>query len=69
MNLAKCKIGTLIHYPVPPHLSAAYAEQGWKLSDYPFTEKIAETTLSLPIGPHLTEMMQQEVIAKVKAFA
>jgi len=67
--LTKCKIGTLIHYPVPPHLSAAYAEQGWNLGDYPITETIAETTLSLPIGPHLTEMMQQEVISKVKAFA
>jgi dTDP-4-amino-4,6-dideoxygalactose transaminase len=62
------KIGTLIHYPVPPHLSEAYAEQGWKSGDYPVTEKMADTVLSLPIGPHLTEIMQQEVISKVKAF-
>jgi dTDP-4-amino-4,6-dideoxygalactose transaminase len=62
------KIGTLIHYPVPPHLSEAYAEQGWKSGDYPVTEKMAATMLSLPIGPHLTEIMQQEVISKVKAF-
>ena len=67
--LTKCKIGTLIHYPMPPHLSEAYAEQGWKRGDYPVTEKIADTILSLPIGPHLTEIMQQEVINKVKAFA
>jgi dTDP-4-amino-4,6-dideoxygalactose transaminase len=67
--LAEGKIGTLIHYPVPPHLSEAYAEQGWKLGDYPVTEKMADTILSLPIGPHLTEMMQKEVISKVKAFA
>ena len=67
--LAECKIGTLIHYPVPPHLSEAYAEQGWKSGDYPVTEKMADTVLSLPMGPHLTEIMQQEVISKVKAFA
>ena len=67
--LSEYKIGTLIHYPVPPHLSEAYAEQGWKFGDYPVTEKIAATMLSLPIGPHLTEIMQQEVISKVKAFA
>lgn len=67
--LTKCQIGTLIHYPVPPHLSEAYAEHGWKSGDYPVTEKIADTMLSLPIGPHLREIMQQEVISKVKAFA
>ena len=66
--LAECKIGTLIHYPVPPHLSKAYAEKGWKFGDYPVTEKMADTVLSLPIGPHLKEMMQQEVISKVEAF-
>ena len=67
--LAEFKIGTLIHYPVPPHLSEAYAEQGWKFGDYPVTEKMADTVLSLPIGPHLSEIMQQEVMSKVKAFA
>ena len=66
--LSEYKIGTLIHYPVPPHLSEAYAQQGWKFGDYPVTEKIAATMLSLPIGPHLTEIMQQDVISKVKAF-
>ena len=67
--LEECKIGSLIHYPVPPHLSKAYAEQGWKFGDYPVTEEMAATMLSLPIGPHLTEIMQQQVISKMKAFA
>jgi dTDP-4-amino-4,6-dideoxygalactose transaminase len=66
--LTKCNVGTLIHYPVLPHLSKAYAEQGWKLGDYPISEKIADTMLSLPIGPHLTENMQAEVVSKLKAF-
>jgi len=66
--LTKYKIGTLIHYPMPPHLSKAYTENGWKLGDYPIAEKIADTILSLPIGPHLTEDMQAEVVAKLKVF-
>jgi dTDP-4-amino-4,6-dideoxygalactose transaminase len=46
-------IDTLIHYPVPPHLSPAYADAGWKKGDFPFAEEIAETILSLPIGAHM----------------
>ena len=66
--LTKCKIGTLIHYPVPPHLSKAYAEHGRKFGDYPISEKMADTMLSLPMGPHLTENMQAEVVAKLMDF-
>ena len=62
------KIGTLIHYPVPPHLSGAYAAYGWKLGDYPITEKLADTMLSIPMGPHLTKNMQADVISKLKEF-
>jgi dTDP-4-amino-4,6-dideoxygalactose transaminase len=51
--LSRNKIQTLIHYPVPPHLSHAYAEEGWKRGDFPISEEIAETTLSLPLSPHL----------------
>ncbi len=45
-------IETLIHYPIPPHLSEAYAnDQAW--GSFPISEKAAQTHLSLPIGPHL----------------
>lgn len=47
-------IGTLIHYPVPPHLSGAYRELGYKTGDFPITEIIAQTALSIPMGPHLS---------------
>ncbi len=46
-------IGTLIHYPIPPHLSEAYAEIGAGPATYPITESLAASVLSLPIGPHL----------------
>lgn len=45
-------IETLIHYPVPPHRSPAYAsDRPW--GTYPVTERAAGEHLSLPIGPHL----------------
>lgn len=67
-HLTKRGIGTLIHYPVPPHLSAAYAERGGKEGDFPITEKIARTALSLPVGPHLKPEQLQAVIEAVRSF-
>lgn len=46
-------IGSLIHYPIPPHLQQAYADRGQGKGRYPLAEELAETVLSLPIGPHL----------------
>lgn len=47
-------VNTLIHYPVPPHLSNAYAEMKLAKGAFPISEEIADTELSLPIGPHLS---------------
>lgn len=58
-------IGTLIHYPVPPHLQPAYASLGWKEGAFPISEKIHREVLSLPIGPHLSENDQERVIDAV----
>jgi dTDP-4-amino-4,6-dideoxygalactose transaminase len=46
-------VGTLIHYPVPPHLAKAYQEFGFSKGDFPISESIATSELSLPIGPHM----------------
>jgi dTDP-4-amino-4,6-dideoxygalactose transaminase len=54
-HLNESGIGTLVHYPVPPHLSEAYASGGWKRGDFPLTEELADTVLSIPIGPHLRD--------------
>ena len=51
--LSDAGVGTLIHYPVPPHLSAAFKDYGYKKGDFPIAERLADTVLSLPIGPHL----------------
>lgn len=48
-------IETSIHYPIPPHLQKAYAGLGYKQGDFPIAEKLAKTSLSLPIYPGLND--------------
>ena len=67
-HLAEAGIGTLIHYPVPPHLSGAYSDLGQRQGAYPITEEQARMVLSLPIGPHLNEEAQNHVIAAIRSF-
>lgn len=61
-------IGTLIHYPVPPHRSDAYHEMGFAPGAFPIAEHIARTELSLPIGPHLTLEDARQVADSVRDF-
>jgi dTDP-4-amino-4,6-dideoxygalactose transaminase len=67
-HLAEAGIGTLIHYPVPPHLSGAYSDLGQRQGAYPITEEQSRTVLSLPIGPHLDREAQDHVIAAIRSF-
>jgi len=68
-QLNEAGIGTLIHYPLPPHLSQAYADAGFKRGDFPVTEELAEKTLSLPIGPHLDAAAIGYVVDTVLKFS
>jgi dTDP-4-amino-4,6-dideoxygalactose transaminase len=68
-KLTDADIGTLIHYPVPPHLSGAYADAGLNRTALPIAEDIANTALSLPIGPHLAKAEGAFVIASVREVA
>lgn len=52
-KLNEMGIGTLIHYPIPPHKQAAYADLNFPSDSFPKASKMAEEVLSLPIGPHL----------------
>ena len=67
-HLAAMGVGTQIHYPVPPHLSRAYAAAGWQRGDFPLAEKFADEVLSLPIGPHTSAEQVDTVIAGVRSF-
>ena len=50
-----------IHYPVPLHLQPACREFGYQTGDFPVSEAIADTVLSLPIHPHLTDQQVSRV--------
>lgn len=67
-HLEKNGIGTLIHYPLPPHLSDAYRDAGYKKNDFPIAENIAQTVLSIPMGPHLASHQVDQVISVIRAF-
>ena len=62
-RLGDLKIGCGIHYPVPVHLQKAYANLGYKLGDFPVSETCADTFLSLPMYPEITEEQIQTVVA------
>jgi dTDP-4-amino-4,6-dideoxygalactose transaminase len=64
--LKQRSIGTLIHYPVPPHLSQAYSNLGYQPGDFPITEMLANTLISLPMGPHLKVEEQAAVIEALR---
>lgn len=68
-HLADSGVGTLIHYPIPPHLSEAYSESGYKAGAFPLAESMARRVLSLPIGPHLKDEEVDYIIDRVTAFA
>ena len=61
-------IGTIVHYPIPPHLSEAYAYLGHKVGDFPITEKYANEVLSLPMYNGMTEEEQTLVINTINGF-
>jgi dTDP-4-amino-4,6-dideoxygalactose transaminase len=69
-HLASEGIQTIIHYPIPPHLSGAYADSiAQPQGSFPVAEQLANEVLSLPIGPHLTQQEVTAVIAAVQGFA
>lgn len=61
-------IGTIIHYPIPPHLSEAYAYLGMKAGDLPITEQYAKEVLSIPLYNGMTNEEQDFVIEAINEF-
>ena len=52
-RLATEGVSTLIHYPIPPHMQAAYAELQLAPDALPLARQLASEVLSLPMGPQL----------------
>ncbi|MBZ0106135.1 MAG: DegT/DnrJ/EryC1/StrS family aminotransferase [Sulfuricella denitrificans] len=65
-TLERSGVGWSVHYPVPPHLQAAYARPEWPKGAFPIAEQLADEVLSLPIGPHLGEQEVRRVAAVVR---
>jgi dTDP-4-amino-4,6-dideoxygalactose transaminase len=61
-------IGTDLIYPVPLHLQPCFAGLGYAKGAFPVAERVAETCISLPIFPELTDVQVQSVIDAVNAF-
>ena len=61
-------IDTIIHYPIPPHLSEAYAYLGIPKGAFPIAEHYADTVLSIPMYNGMTGEEQERVIAALNAY-
>lgn len=62
-------IGTIIHYPIPPHMAEAYQYLGHKPGFLPITEHLAKTVLSIPMYNGMTDEEQTCVINAINRFA
>lgn len=62
-------IGTIIHYPIPPHLAEAYEYLGFKQGDLPVTEEYGREVLSLPMFSGMNIKEVEEVIEACNRFS
>jgi len=67
-RLSLAGIGSGIHYPVPLHRQKAYEHLGYKVGNFPVTERVAAEIVSLPMFPQLMLSQQEEVVNRTKEF-
>ena len=67
--LNKNGIGSMVHYPIPPHLSEAYNYLGYKEGDFPIAESYAKKVLSIPLYNGMKESEIDYVIEKINSFS
>lgn len=67
-HLTEQGIGTLIHYPIPPHRQQAYAHTSLAQESFPIAEELANTSLSLPMWPGMSLAHVQTVANAIKSF-
>jgi dTDP-4-amino-4,6-dideoxygalactose transaminase len=68
-HLAESGIGTMIHYPIPPHLQPAYADLRLRQGALPVSERIHREILSLPLWPGMQDSAITSVCAAARAFS
>ena len=67
-RLAAAGVGSLIHYPLPPHLQDAYTDLGYVPGQLPISERLGREVLSIPIGPHITAEEVDYVISAITSL-
>lgn len=67
-HLLKKRISSVIHYPTPIHLQPAAKKLGYKIGNFPITEKLSKEVLSLPLFIGMSSIQQQYVIKEIKNF-
>lgn len=60
-------VGCLVHYPTPPHRSEAYADCFRHAENLPIADALADSVLSLPMGPHLSAADARTVADKLRS--
>jgi len=66
--LAEKGIICMVHYPLPPYLQYAYRGLNFKKGDFPVADEIAETCLSLPLWPGMSEGDVERICSGIKEF-
>jgi dTDP-4-amino-4,6-dideoxygalactose transaminase len=66
--LKEAGIGTIVHYPIPPHRQEAYQDLGYAEGSFPLAEAIHREVLSLPLGPQLDDEAVSSVIDAIVEF-
>ncbi|MEO6695344.1 MAG: DegT/DnrJ/EryC1/StrS family aminotransferase [Ignavibacteria bacterium] len=61
-------VSTGMHYPVPLHIQECFQHLGYKKGDFPVTEKLADSCISLPLFPEMTDEQIEYVSDKIKHF-
>ncbi len=67
-HLASMGIQTAVHYPTPVHLQPAYRHLGHELGDFPETESLFRTEITMPLFPELADNEIQCVVDGVRAW-
>ncbi|MES2785421.1 MAG: DegT/DnrJ/EryC1/StrS family aminotransferase [Pseudomonadota bacterium] len=65
-SLDEAGVGTLIHYPIPPHRQGAYKSARLQTDAFPLAERMADQVLSLPMGPHVNAEQINMVIEAIR---
>ena len=65
-RMTEAGIGTLIHYPIPPHMQKAYTNMEIMPEALPLARNLASEVLSLPMGPQLSLDQVQNIVNALK---